>query len=410
MKPLVIALGFMLAGASLCEASEASAELTRKHLYAGSLSAGDAELAQIVAATPGDAEARFGLGLVRLVRALERLGQGLHRYGLHAPRSFSVPILRFPVPENPQPEMLSYAAFRSLLTDFEADLATAEASLAAVGEAPATLRIDLTKVTLDLTGTGRREGATSILALIEALPGVARPVEGTSFMVKFNSGDAAWFAGYANALMAFDDFLLAYDFSTTFDVGFHLVFPRTTSPIAEALRRPVPEGRPPSFADPTLIADTVEIIHSIDWPVAEPQRLGTVRERLKRVFAMSRLSWKLILAETGDEREWLPNPRQKDGVFGVTVSQAQIDAWLAALDEAEAILDGRRLVPHWRFAKGVDARRFFEEPRRFALVSLIAGAGAVPLLTDGPITIPEHWAEINQVFNGNLFGYAFWFN
>jgi hypothetical protein len=128
------------------------------------------------------------------------------------------------------------------------------------------------------------------------------------------------------------------------------------------------------------------------------------------MVAASRRSWSLILTETDDDREWLPNPNQTNVALGQRVQQRQIDAWMAALDEADAILDGRTLVPHWRFARGIDLKVLFEEPRTFDLVMLLTGAGAVPYLREGPITALQRWQEITQAFEDNFFAYAFWFN
>ena len=83
---------------------------------------------------------------------------------------------------------------------------------------------------------------------------------------------------------------------------------------------------------------------------------------------------------------------------------------MAALDEADAILDGRTLVPHWRFARGFDLKAFFDEPEPFDLVMLLTGAGAASYLRDGPITSRQRWREITQAFEDNFFAYAFWFN
>ena len=55
---------------------------------------------------------------------MERLGQGLHRYGLRA-RSPDVAFVRLPIPENPGPERLTCGAFRELLDRFGAELAKA---------------------------------------------------------------------------------------------------------------------------------------------------------------------------------------------------------------------------------------------------------------------------------------------
>ena len=128
------------------------------------------------------------------------------------------------------------------------------------------------------------------------------------------------------------------------------------------------------------------------------------------MIEMSRQSWNLIEAEIGDDREWIPNPRQNNAALGLSVTERQLAAWYQVLDEAEAMLNGRRLVPHWRFEKGIDLRKFFEEPQTFDLVMLLAGAGAVPFLVDGNVASPERWTEITRAFEGSFFSYAIWFN
>jgi hypothetical protein len=96
-------------------ADETSAELSRKHLYLGTLAAGETELAAKAGATGADREAWFGLGMLRFARAIEHLGQSLYRYGLTPPKTMSIPILRFPVPLNARPEMITYQGLRDVL-------------------------------------------------------------------------------------------------------------------------------------------------------------------------------------------------------------------------------------------------------------------------------------------------------
>ena len=68
----------------------------------------------------------MGLGTIRFVAAIEGLSQGLYRYGLQPPQSMMMPIVRLPVPPNPNPEPITYADFRNLLVAFVDDLAVAE--------------------------------------------------------------------------------------------------------------------------------------------------------------------------------------------------------------------------------------------------------------------------------------------
>ena len=44
-------------------------------------------------------------------------------------------------------------------------------------------------------------------------------------------------------------------------------------------------------------------------------------------------------AETDDDHEWLPNPKQK-GALGLPVRDEMIDAWLAMMAELEVLLNG----------------------------------------------------------------------
>jgi hypothetical protein len=89
------------------------------------------------------------------------------------------------------------------------------------------------------------------------------------------------------------------------------------------------------LADFDEVEGFVVLIHEIRWPLIEPARLQAAHGHLKQVVAMSRASWKSILAETSDDREWIPGPQQKNGVMtSMPVTQAQVDGWRHALDVA----------------------------------------------------------------------------
>jgi hypothetical protein len=137
--------------------------------------------------------------------------------------------------------------------------------------------------------------------------------------------------------------------------------------------------------------------------------MGRVRERLLNVVVLSRETWGAVLAETDDDREWLPSPRQSSRFPGLDVTDEHVRAWLALLDAGEALLEGRVLAPHWRFAKGIDVRRVFTEPRDFDLVLWMSGQAALPYLADGPVLGADDRA-LTSAFQGRLLAYALWFN
>jgi hypothetical protein len=393
--------------APLTAHAQDAAALTSTHLYAGTVAQGETELAALVAREPGSSEARFGLGGVRFVRAVERLGQSMYRHGLEAPRTFMVPMLRLPVPRNPNPAPLTYEGFRSILQQFADDLAQAEATLAPLNT-DVKLPIDLARVHLDLDGDGKvtdGERLWSILGFVDARArGNATP---DSFVIAFDKGDVYWMRGYAHLLMAIAETWLAHDFRPTFEQTFQLFFPRAGLPYAAPLGS---QKREPDSVDYPVFADALAFIHLFNWPVADAPRLQRVHAHFKAVAALSRQSWAAIQAETDDDREWIPNARQTNPFPSLPVTQDRIAAWLAAMGEFEAVLDGTKLVPHWRFKQGINFRRALLEHKSLDPVMWITGAGVVPFLEDGPVITTDAWSGIVGGFQGNFFGYALWFN
>lgn len=396
-----------------------SGEATRAALEgkSGPLATAAGQLA--AAAAKGEADARFGQGALLFARAVERYGQSQYRHGFRLPSSSRglLPFLRMPVPDNPSPEPLSYEAQRATLAAFLADLDAAAAALAQVkGETKIT--IDLNAVRLDLTATGDPAKGMSLGDVLRGMRGGARPqAAGTpqpaagEWLVGFDTADALWLQGYANLLAAGVEFALAHDWRESFAILAPRFYPRVEGAALPLSRDADPTIARVIIADDREIADFVAFAHSIRWPVVEPARMAKARERLLACVALSRASWKAILAETDDEHEWVPSPRQKNAaVTFAPVTQTQVDGWLAALDDFEAALQGRKLVGHWRLRQGFDLSKVFTEPRPFDLVLWMTGHAAAPYLREGPTLSQDAWRRWNAMLNGNFLGYAVWFN
>lgn len=135
-------------------------------------------------------------------------------------------------------------------------------------------------------------------------------------------------------------------------------------------------------------------------------------QHLQQVTTLSRQSWKLIQAETDRDREWLPNPQQTAVFPNVRVTAAMIESWMAFLDEADALLQGKTLLPFWRSteARGVNLNKVFTQPRATDVILWIQGTGAAPYLEFGKVTQPQFWQRLQETFGGQLFGFAAWFN
>jgi hypothetical protein len=438
LKPLAAATGL----AALLLATPASAgkagDILREALYSGEYLDVLGELVPL--ALEGDQEAQFGVGFVRFVRGVESLAQILYFSGLAAPETGPMgPALALPVPVNPNPTPLDYRGVRGILEGVVFNFDTAGEDLLKAGEGDYVVLIDPLKVRIDVNGDGTAEDAETIERVLSQAFGMTRPevtlrpvepptTDGRSgrgqagsatpapapdptlavdATIGFDRADAIWLAGYGEVLAAQADFLLAHDFSMFVNATFHRFFPKSGLPMQQYAEGGMLVLDPETD---TAIADAIAGIHTLNWPVVEPDRLKRVLERAHRILALSRRNWDAILAETDDQRELIPNPKQTSIVPDGTVTDEVVAAWMATLDTAEQILDGELLIPHWRFRQGFDLKSYFETAPRTDLVMLLTGYDAIPYLKDGPIATAESFAEANRVFGEDFLGYAFWFN
>jgi len=406
--------------------------LAERFLLDGRLAEGITALEARLTGHPDDDQARFGLAVTQFLRAVERLGQSLHRHGALGPDNRlarMVPFLRLPVPPNPDPAEVSYADVRTMLAAFVGDLAVAEKTLAAIRAAEVSLPLRFGLVRLDLDGDNEATEREALWRMQAALAGPPRPrfVGGTelppptdeelrrvaeTFALRLDRGDAFWLQGYCHLLSALGEFALAHDMEACFDVLAPRLFARPKIRQLPAGMFREQENIQSFIGDLNIFADLIAAIHEMRFEVIEPERCRTALGHLEQVIRLSRDSWTAIEAETDDDHEWIPNAKQQGAIPGMQVSGEMIAGWREFLDEAEAILAGRRLVRHWRLApgRGIDLRRVFLEPRTMDLVRWVQGAAAVPYVAEGECSDPEFWWRLQRLFRGQFLGFAIWFN
>ncbi len=95
------------------------APMVEKYLLDGKLAVGETALIARLKAHSKDDQARFGLGVLQFLQAVERLGQDLYHYGL---RDYSsegpvVPGMKFQIASNPQPARISYMQLQQVIPD-----------------------------------------------------------------------------------------------------------------------------------------------------------------------------------------------------------------------------------------------------------------------------------------------------
>jgi hypothetical protein len=404
----------------LCLPAQAQPDVA-SFLYDGKLSEGAKALRERLAQKPTDDQARCVLGVVQFLQSFEKLGTGLYKYGLRTHSNFPGMPRRLAalMPENPNPEKASYAAIRKLVEDFVNDLDQTEKTLAAVKDDAVQLPLQVARVKIDLFGQGKLISAGILVGAMEGPPQQVAAAE--KLVVKFDRGDVSWLRGYLHFLCAWGEVILALDTQDLFEGAAHQLFVAADTPhkfFLEEDRKPDPNGffffgRFEDFIDALST-----IHHAIDLPIKEPARMKRALEHLEGMVAQGKEMWKYILAETGDNNEWIPNPRQT-GVLGIKVTQEMVDEWLKVLDGADDLLQGKKLVPFWRGKKdgsvGVNLRKvFLNPPKRLDLVRWVQGPEATPYLEKGPITPlsdPRVMNRLDRVFGGvGFFGFALWFN
>lgn len=385
-------------------------------LIAGRLSDGARDLKTHLEAQPGDDQTRFGLGTLQFLQAIEHFGQSLYRYGAgtsRTPLGIRVPLLQMPVPENPDPEPISYADFRRMLQTLIDDLAKAEQTLSAIKDRDVTLPLRFAQIRLDLTGDDRATDEETLWRIYAAVSRNARAdqqftqAEAEAFTINFDYGDVHWLTGYCHLLSALGEMALTYDGEAFFNAIASHAFARPAHPLLKEELMIRPDNR---WTED--IADAIAAIHLLRLPVKEPQRGPEALKHLEAVIRHSRLSWLAIQEEADDDREWVPNPRQTGVIPGVRVTQELIAGWHTFLDEAEQLLQGRKLAPHWRVKGeyGINLKRVFTEPRELDLVLWAHGAGVTPFVERGLCTRQETWNRLMQTFQGQFIGFAVWFN
>lgn len=408
-RSAVLALVLAL-GAGGTAGAQNAPEMLQTHLYAGSIAQGERALA---ARSKTDREAQAALGMLRFVAAFERFGQGLYRYGLRAPRTNFMPLLAFPVPHNPNPEKITYESFRTLLSAFVTDLDLAQRTMETVGDAPVKLPLDVLRMRIDINGDGKAEESERFVSLFMTAFGGADPTaqaaDPGSFVIGFDTADIYWLRGYSNLLAVAAEFFLAHDFRESFDNTFHRFFPQADLPFARMASESRQRDRREA-GDFSTIGDTIALIHLMRWKTIEPERLARIHARLKTVAELNRKTWAAVNSETDNDREWLPNPRQQGVLSGVPVTTETVASWLDFVETFEKVLDGKLLVPHWRFEKGVNLKRLLTESKEFDLVLWATGHAALPFLEDGPVADRQMWMRATRGLGGNFLMYAFYFN
>jgi len=379
------------------------------YLSTGSFEAGIAHFKSRLASEEILPSDRFSLAALQVLRAIEGLAQDLTRFGLGNKSGFlrQLPFIRMPVPENPEPEVATYAGIQSMLARFQRGIGEANTTLTGLTATPFRVPIDINAVRIDYNGDGEL-GDSDYFHLIYARyfggqPGAASADQ--PFVIQFDTGDGFWLKGYSHLLMALTDLQLGHDWEELYDLFAGYVFPGAGDAFPHLKRSLRPTGGSASLVEGSAF------MHLMRFPVIDPKRVSTAHEHLLEVIECSRASMALYAAETDNEREWIPNSEQ-DSVTGAEMTEDRNFAWNAFLNEMESMLEGELLVPHWRIEEGygINLKRVFLEPSTLDVVLWAHGVGMLPYVEAGKTSEADTWRYVMDGFDGMFPAFAVWIN
>ncbi len=342
---------------------------------------------------PQDDNARFGLGLVQFAQAVQRLGQRLAAYEF---QTYDITELKDILPVATVPaEPLTYPTLRQILQDWLDGLTQVDATLAKIANDETKVAIRVGRISLNL---GSRPIRLKALTPTINKLGFGVRISDEDLAIAFDRADVDLLRSGCHCLLALGEIGMAHDAQSLFDVSAHLFFKHVKTPHAFLLEQHHHTNDKFSF-DPFL--DLLAFVHMLRLPVIEPKRMEVALGHLEQVLTLNRQMWQRILAETDDDREWIPNPRQTSAVK-VDLDQEMIDNWLRVLTKIEPILQGQKLIPFWRGkpTRGINLRRVFLNPIQLDLVLWIQGTAATPYLEEGDLAEPELLLQFGEGFAG----------
>ena len=353
-------------------------------------------------------QSTFTKALCQLTVSVEALQQGLYKYGFELNSSTAGIRAVSPILHNPNPDSVNYQKIRTLIEVFHADLHGIEKTLTTLGEDEFHLPLDLTKVSFDIDRNGERTEMESSIALFLNIESngrmTASQIKGLSKFdgtIVFDKSDLIWLKAYVQVALGATDLLLAHDFEQTFNAISSNLFQKPQNALSTI------GADDENYGD---IANLIAALHLAKMKVIEPERLKQARQHLLNMVGYSRQMWLSIQSETDNQLEWLPSTKQQS-VTGVKITDTMIKDWHKFLTEYEAILNGDKLVPHWRFKnKGINLKRVLEETTETDVILWVTGHAAEPFLEKGELTDNGLWRQLNRTFNGNFLGMSFFIN
>jgi len=383
-------------------ATPVTAETISQEIARSGLAPTEARLAALPAPTNEDL---FALAGLRFLGGIEQALQLRWQTGVKADWS-ELPILRLPIPENPNAIPFQAADFTALIRNLDADMEASREALAKLGDKPFALPIRVADLWFDINANGTRDPGEDLAAVTGMALGGGRGmgVAVEDPVITFDSADAAWLSAYTHFLSGFASTALAYD-------------------PEPAIQRVLDASKaiyalwgttPPNNAMDMMFGRQVDRVAMVLHALSNTPDKALAQKAYDHFLAMiqdNRRFWSLVALETDNTGEWVPNDKQVSGL-GLMMPPGTGDRWQAVLADAEKLLKGEVLIPHWRFGAeaGINLKKAFENPPPVDLVTWIQGEGLLPYAEKGPQMSMQSWRDFEEFVQGDAMLFAVFLN
>jgi hypothetical protein len=383
-------------------AAPATAETLSEEIARSGIAPTEARLAALASPTNEDL---FALAGLRFLGGVEAALQLRWQTGVRADWS-ELPILRLPIPENPAARPFVPADFTTLLTGLDADMDSARATLTELADKPFALEIRIADLWFDINMNGTRDEGEDVASVAGLTLGGARmiAVPVPDPVIRFDTADAAWLTAYTHFLSGFVSTALAYEPEPAI---------RRVMDSSAAIYALWGDTPPPNALD-MMFGRQVDRIAMVLFALSKTPDKTLALDAHGHFLSMikeNRRFWGLVEVEEDNDREWVPNGRQVSGL-GLNVPPGTGERWQAVLADAEAVLKGEALIPHWRFGAeaGINLMKAFENPPAVDLVTWIQGEGLLPYAEKGRRISPAAWNDFERLVSGDAILFAVFLN
>lgn len=358
------------------------------------LRATEAQLAGIIDPTPSD---RFALGGVRFLGAVETALQTRYRTGMVGDLVMltGIPFLRLPIPENPSPDPFDPIVIEEMFSQIINDMEGALTTLDHISDDDAvSVHFDTSDLWFDIDANGQRDVGEEVFGVLATMLGVQTEIA-SPLVIQFDTADAAWLSAYAHLLSGVSEVVLA--FQPAEPVRAVLASVDQIS----AISPPVPDdiGYDDEFG---TYADLIAILVAVIEQQPLPERTQAARTHFLEMVADNRVFWKRVARENDNEAEWIPNKSQTSALpieFPADTGRR----WLAVLSEAEDLLNGHLLIPHWRLgdAAGINLALLMDNPPPVDIVGFVQGMSLLPYVEQGPLIEGQSLRLFSEMVGGD---------